>query len=279
MIRSVLVVSIATLSACGSTTNPPTSGGLPAVTTNLGSTVMGGSVDPALADGTAVVISIDGAAIAGMQRDSRFDRGPFSAAVSFLGGIGGGGASSAAYSASSGPNGMSVSFVRNSNSDVAARYSRNSSTNLPVSGAATFNGTYMGNVNQATNGNANSTLALVTGDVALTADFDQTTIYGRISNRSHLGEFSGSVTQTVSSDVILGVAPIDPVNGTFSGFATGGEYTAGWIAPLPAHLTTTGSYQGMIGGINGTEAAGAVNLSSTYSGGIRTQETGVFIAN
>ncbi len=132
---------------------------------------------------------------------------------------------------------------------------RNSTTTLPGSGNAVFNGEYAGLFAEIADLVA---VGAVSGDAQLTADFSAGTIAGLISNRNVSG---GGM-----ADLVLSPATINS-NAGFSGSATGGEFVG--------ETASGGTYSGIFVGASGNEAVGGVTLYHN-TGGIDYVEVGGF---
>lgn len=125
-------------------------------------------------------------------------------------------------------------------------YARNGTVVLPSAGQkASYSGDYIGlRTNDGT-----TTMDTITGDADLAADFSDMTIRGRISNRVIVVSETGAA---VGNDLVLVDGAINRENATFSG--TVEEATGG--------LDATGTYEGVIGGTNGSEVAGVLVITS-----------------
>lgn len=159
-------------------------------------------------------------------------------------------------------------------------FGRSSGSELPDSGSAVFNGDYVG-LFQILTPNVYYAQSFIDGDVELTANFDSMEIAGSITNRRLLlmsdgtevdDAPSGSVSNSsYAGDVELHAAEIS-ANGTFNGTTTGDNYVYSVGGP-----TLAGTWNGMIGGEDGTEVVGT--LTQLTDGGHTVWiEQGVFIA-
>jgi len=276
-----ILMAVAGLSACGGST---TSVG-PTPTTPIAGNVLGTAggatvtgTAHGVADGQPVAMTIGGTTISGLVRDTTYDKGVLKAFVqsefdpvtssTFSNYDAGhsGVSSTGAMSASV----MNTDFKSTEAGGIlrGANYARVSGGTMPTTGTGTFTGDYAGGM-----GASNVSAFIITGDVALSADFGASTISGSITNR--VGKVNILGTPNNFADVDLGSTAIG-ADGAFSGTATGGEFV-----PFGTVTSNTSTYQGLIGGATGTEAAGAVNLLINYDAGgtIRnTTEVGVFIA-
>ena len=276
-----ILVAVAGLSACSGTVasvGPPPTTPVPAGVsgTTGGSTVTGTA--HGVADGQPVAMTIGGNTITGLVRDTTYDKGVLKAFVqSEVDTVAGGTFSNreAGHSGVSSTGAMSASVMNTDFTSTeaggilrGANYARVSAGTMPTTGTGTFAGDYAGGM-----GASNVSAFIITGDVALSADFGASTISGSITNR--VGMVNILAGSNNFADVNLGSTSID-AGGAFSGTATGGEFV-----PFGTVTSNTSTYEGLIGGATGTEAAGAVKLLINYDAGgtIRnTTEVGVFIA-
>lgn len=136
-------------------------------------------------------------------------------------------------------------------------------TTLPMSGKAAFSGGY--------NGISNG-MFLVTGDAELTANFNQGTIRGAITNRQ-LSDGQNVFDTLSAGDLRLDKTSID-ANGAFAGTTSQGDITSegGTLTSLG------GNYHGMITGGKGGRLGGALTTDFTL-GEETLHEVGVFLAN
>jgi len=147
-----------------------------------------------------------------------------------------------------------------------ATYERTAAGSVPVSGTAGYAGSYVGVL---TDDASDVTANYVAGDVALTANFDSTTISGTITNRTGFSTVTGGSTATFA-DLTLNGGSIS-ASGAFSGSASGGEILG------VGGASASGTYNGLIAGAAADEAVGSVTLSHSQPGATAT-ELGVFIA-
>lgn len=138
------------------------------------------------------------------------------------------------------------------------RLVRLTDTTVPTRGAATYLGEYAGSYG---GGGFN-----VSGDVRLTADFQQSLISGGITNRQLAGANIGG---RPAEHLVLAEATI--VDGAFSGDISGGR-------DLFLTQEPTGSYEGMIVGENGEGAIGAVRVVHNNGDEEPAVEWGLFLA-
>lgn len=147
------------------------------------------------------------------------------------------------------------------NDGEGARVTRLEGANLPQAGTASFEGGYAGVYNT-------SFISIIYGDATLTADFENATIDGVISNRREITATGGPWTPYL--DIVLAPSDID-ATGAFSGAVSGGAVDG------TGTTTAGGTYTGLIGGTTGNEVAGALEISTTF-GTLNINETGVFLA-
>jgi len=276
-----ILIAVAGLSACGGSTTsvgpPPTTpiaGGVPGTTG--GSTVTGTA--HGVANGNPVAMTIGGTPITGLVRDTTYDKGVLKAFVqsevdpittsTFSNREAGhsGVSSTGAMSASV----MNTDFTSAGGILRGANYARVSGGTMPTTGTGTFTGDYAGGMSAS-----NYSALIVTGDVTLNADFGASTISGSITNRHGWTNIDPVAANGPFADVNLGSTAIE-ADGSFSGTATGGEFV-----PYGTVTSNNSTFQGLIGGATGTEAAGAVKLLINYDDGTfirNTTEVGVFIA-
>ena len=141
-----------------------------------------------------------------------------------------------------------------------AAFARSTAAEVPTTGSATYSGNYAGLISDGA-----GVASVMSGNVALSANFAGSTVSGAISNRE---ETSRDGTRgSISSPKSLDLAGIIGAAGNFSGTATGGEFADGTT-------TSGGQFVGMFGGDGGNEAVGAVTIEH-QDGGTYT-EVGVF---
>jgi hypothetical protein len=147
-------------------------------------------------------------------------------------------------------------------------HSRIGSTNLPISGNATFTGTYAGVLNSPSGFTIfYERVGLIRGNATLTADFGAPTISGSITDRiDSRGVTYGELDLTQSG--------IDPTDGSF------GAPTSGGVSTQPGYTSAPGSYDGLIVGAQGQETVGGVTLQHQVnsSGLLPFVEMGGFVA-
>lgn len=242
-------------------TPDPTPDPLAAASANL-TAAIAGTVIAGDVDGTAVAISIGGTPLTSLTRKSVMDNGVFAAArMDVSNNIG-----EVAFSGTSASGAMTATMAGDSNGSHGVTYARTSQTTLPTSGTGNFAGDYVGIF-----GDPTAATASVRGDASLTADFAGSTISGAITNRVLI--LADGSSPDVFADVTLASTAID-ANGAYSGAASGGSFNG-------ATLTSndSGVYQGLIGGTNGTETAGGLEIVKTYNTTQVYTETGAFIAD
>ena len=282
-----ILIAVAGLSACGGSDTPVGPTPTTPIAGNVAGTAGGSTVSLTetgtvtvhnLNGGDTVEMTIGGTPITGLVRDTTYDKGVLKAFIQSAvepitsstlsnreaghSGVSSTGAMSASV--------MNTDFTSAGGIQRGANYARVSGGTMPTTGGGTFTGDYAGGM-----GASNVTALVVTGDVTLNADFGASTISGTISGRHGWANINPAALNGAFEDVILGSTPIG-ADGAFSGTATGGEFV-----PFGTVTSNTSTYQGLIGGATGTEAAGAVNLLINYDAGgtIRnTTEVGVFIA-
>ena len=281
-----ILIAVAGLSACGGSATsvgpPPTT----PIQGNVAGTAGGSTVTGTahgVANGNPVAMTIGGTTITGLVRDTTYDKGVLKAFVqSAPDPIAGGTFSNydAGHSGESSTGAMSASVMNTDFTSAeaggilrGANYARVSGGTMPTTGGGDFTGDYAGGM-----GASNVSAFIITGDVTLTADFGASTIFGSITNRVGKVNILGTPNGFADVDLVLTGIGAD---GAFSGTATGGEFITTSSATLGTVTSNTSTYQGLIGGATGTEAAGAVKLLINYDAGgiIRdTTEVGVFIA-
>ncbi len=277
------LAGLTALSACGGTTGA--SATLLPVTKNVGgATNLGGTVPSATADGVQLPITNNGIQIAGVLKEANISNGSF-----------GGGMDPAAGNLSydviafsddgkSNPGQIArieATVIGSASSSgigfgQIAYYGRVIDTLLPVGGGATYTtqgqtaGGYRATYGSSTagiNGSVNGGLIAITGDPSLTANFNNSTISGMITNRTSL--LSDGSTPDTFADVTLSNTAITNT-GTFNGNASGGAN-----GTQPTSTAGTGTYEGLFGGTNSDSITGALLL--TYTVGADTfSEVGVF---
>lgn len=141
---------------------------------------------------------------------------------------------------------------------------RNGETTLPVSGAASYTGSYAGQLAQPGN-NAAYNLPII-GSAELSADFGGGTVTGQVTDR----QFANHPNATFAP-IELELGQLS--DGSFSGTTTGGQYT---LNGSTAYTADAGTYGGMIVGANGEEAIGQVMIDHRIAS-IDWVETGAFI--
>lgn len=147
-----------------------------------------------------------------------------------------------------------------------AAYDRYNAGTLPTSGSANYTGAYLGAVADSASIDLNNNAdTLVSGDIALNANFATGTINGEITNRVVV--LFGDV-----DDVTLSAGTI-AADGSYAGTASGGYAPSVW-----GDFDSAGTFEGVIGG-DGASTAGAVRIFHDlegFPGGVA--ELGVFIA-
>ncbi|MBV1868470.1 MAG: hypothetical protein KUG69_11285 [Marinosulfonomonas sp.] len=280
-----ILIAVAGLSACSGGTSGGTASGTTPLAGGVSGTT-GGSTQVGTAHGVAngqpVAMTIGGTTITGLVRDTTYDKGVLKSFVqSEIDVIAGGSYSNreAGHTGVSSTGAMSASVMNTDFTSTeaggiqrAASYARVSGGTMPTTGSATFTGDYAGGM-----GASNISAFIITGDVSLSADFGASTISGNITNR--VGGQNIVVPGASSfEDVALGATAIG-ADGSFSGATTGGQFAD--LSIVGAVTSNNGTYDGLIGGATGSEAAGAINLLINYDNGgtVRnTTEVGVFIA-
>lgn len=144
---------------------------------------------------------------------------------------------------------------------AAAEYGRTAATAVPTAGSANYAGTYVGALSVdglVVTGGA------MTGDIALSIDFDASTVSGGVTNRTSASR--GDFDDIALASTTLGA-------GSFDGTTSGGGQTGG--AAIGA-----GTYHGLLSGPNGGTALGAILLTQSGMTGLggTVVETGTFIA-
>lgn len=141
-----------------------------------------------------------------------------------------------------------------------AVYNRNVASVLPTSGIATYTGRYAGLLTT----NPKTGLKNTSGSLALTVDFANSKVDGKIANhQSWVGTAS-----TAMGDIVLVTGTV--AAGKFSGVTSSGT------GPVTTAAPATGIYQGIIGGPSGGEVAGIIILGTATTA---TRETGAFVSD
>jgi len=113
----------------------------------------------------------------------------------------------------------------------------------------------------------------ITGDASLTANFDDGTIEGSVTDRRYVDmRTGGTVLGSSVEDLTYEETDISST-GRFSGTATEGELTTGAIT----YVTSDGAYEGLVAGTDGSEIVGASTLTHTF-GANEFLEIGSFAA-
>ncbi len=150
----------------------------------------------------------------------------------------------------------------------SANYARVNVSLLPTSGGASYSGDYRGTYGSPTGmvggSAANGSLIGVEGTINMTANLDTKNISGTITNRqarlaTGLGLGFDNVTLNIASY---------GDNGIYSGTTSGGTYSGNGMA------AQNGTYEGVIGGNNGSNVGGVLYIPS--NGGF--SEVGAFTA-
>jgi hypothetical protein len=139
------------------------------------------------------------------------------------------------------------------NAVAGTYYARLTDTELPATGTANYDGFYSGML-FLENGNFQSR---VTGDVALSINFDNATIQGDITNRALRGLFNSTASLGSVDNVALLQTAIGS-DGSFSGSASGGT-----IGNLSNDMVNGSTYEGLIAGTDGGHTVGAVRIGHT----------------
>ncbi len=136
-----------------------------------------------------------------------------------------------------------------------AMFQRTGTTNLPsTTQKAYYNGNYIGLRTSAVAG----AMDTITGTALMEADFSDSTMRGRITNRVMTTSETGAA---VGGDIVIRNTAIDRTNGSFAGTVVQG--------------VNEGTHQGVFGGTDATEMAGSLVL---IDGPAKTREVGVYIA-
>lgn len=139
-----------------------------------------------------------------------------------------------------------------------ATYGRDGTTPIPQSGVANFTGRYAGLLTYDGKGGIDRT----SGDVTLDVDFADAKVEGGITNRVNI------TTATAQNTLILATSTIK------DGKITGGTASS-WSGVTQIE---DGTYEGIIGGIDGMEIAGIVVITDS-TGAFPTKETGAFVTD
>ena len=259
----VVITALLGLAACSAapTVSPPlpvASGTV--LSSNSDASKLGGDVPSGLPYGNAAPITYNGSTIAGVIKSSNISNGSFGGAqkiaadgqtfdvvafsddgVSTLGQSSIISATTIGASKNSGlsPNGLMQ----------IAKYDRQTNSVLPTSGGGTFTGLYRGTMGttdgSAFKGYGAGTMIATKGNLSLTADFVGKTVSGTITG--HTGYLANGAGGPNLGDVTLTQTAIT-ANGSYIDSATSSQ--------------ASGTYEGLIGGPNGTGTAGALKLSS-----------------
>lgn len=162
-------------------------------------------------------------------------------------------------------------------------------TNLPTDGTVTYSGDYSGYLHSYSYyyDQFDEATLIFRGDVSITADFDESKISGKITNREpfYVNTDHPQANQVID-DVIFETTALQE-NGFYSGSATGGTVESiryrGTERERVLNRGTSGAFEGTISGQNGQETVGRVEIIHRYSiSDTRPDtlhyETGVFIA-
>ena len=158
---------------------------------------------------------------------------------------------------------------------VGAAYGRRDETVLP-DGSATFSGDYAGLTVFQRPSNNDLITSMLTGDVAMTVDFDDSSLSGSITNREVLRPTGVDFAAYDADDVIISGGTI-AANGTFTAATSGGAF----ISALAGETWSTGAgtASGVLAGADGETAAGILRILHTETvGGDDFAEVGAFIA-
>lgn len=157
---------------------------------------------------------------------------------------------------------------------VGAAFGRREETVLP-DGEAAFSGDYAGLTVRSAAGLDNAVTSMLTGDVALTVNFDDGIMSGSITNREVLTPAGTNNAFFDAADVIISDGTIAE-NGTFSATTSGGEFI-----PVLVQTWTSdaGSVNGVLGGETGASAAGILRIEHSSDGSASVyNEVGAFVA-
>ena len=158
---------------------------------------------------------------------------------------------------------------------IGAAFGRRDETILPE-GTATFSGDYAGlTVFQRPTADDDVT-SMLTGDVALSVDFDDGSLTGDITNREVLLPTGANYAGYEAEDVAISGGTI-AANGTFMASATGGAF----ISAFPGEVwsTSDGAVSGVFAGAEGGTAAGVLSITHTETTGDDDfREVGAIIA-
>ncbi|WP_159086942.1 hypothetical protein [Loktanella sp. Alg231-35] len=218
----------------------------------------------------SVIYSIGGSTIATLSRDATLDRGSFD-------GFQDDPSDDYAFRSvsASGDSAITVGAADGSPTILSATYERINDTAIPVSGATTFTGDYLGLITET---GQTELLSVVTGDMSLTANFGTSMVSGSISNRVVGIIATGAPNGDAATDLALEATGLDALGG-FSGDASGSAITAGSGS---LYTITSGRYTGLISGATADETVGGVVIDYTRSmgstGPTGLVETGGFIA-
>ncbi len=167
------------------------------------------------------------------------------------------------------PSGGGTTTVYSTGNGVAigAFAQRLDDTRLPDAGSVGYSGQYAG-IYRVESSNSNG--FTISGNVQLTADFDDGSIDGAITSRvarQEDNETFGMSDVTLQNTTLAG--------GGFVGTTSGGDLLS--LRDISGGVRD-GDYAGLIVGETGDEIVGNINLQHTLSGTVFAQEVGAFIA-
>lgn len=149
---------------------------------------------------------------------------------------------------------------------------------IPLNGTATYSGDYVGMLT-LTSGttNPNFTSRYVTGDIAVTADFGNEVLDGRISNREAFRTFDDEDLYNLADVTLTNLDLTGGRSSSFGATASGGAIQASGYTPASSDLF--GNWTAATAGTEAEALTGAVYINHNYTGSTRdASETGVFVA-
>lgn len=157
---------------------------------------------------------------------------------------------------------------------VGAAFGRRGETVLP-DGTATFSGDYAG-LTVFARPTDDIVTSILTGDVALSVDFDNDSLTGDITNRQVLRPDGTNFVAYGAEDVSISGGAL-AANGTFAATTTGGAFTSTFA--FENWSVAPGTVAGVFGGPDGESVAGILRLTHNESTGAdEFNEVGTLIA-
>lgn len=250
MIRPLIFASCAfsTLAACG--------GGATSTLPFAATTVSVGSVPTVSDRGTDQKRLIDSSTVITNRNPGR-DNGPFRAysndGVTYLEGFAAG---------ETGVVGLVADLDNPGTNRAPAAFAQRGAGSILTEGRATYNGSYAGYLARAsTTTEPNLTQSAISGTVRITADFDQASLDGSITNRQRRNTSTGALSFGFA-DVNL-TATSFTSNGAFGSGTIGGKLDTPDFVP-EGGSELTGAYNGVFSGDASIGAIGTVRINHDY---------------